>query len=742
MTNNETPQKVRKKSKIFAITVMVIMTSLLLFNILKSPTEFSELENRNLTQLNAPTFATIFNGEFMDNFSNYVTDQFAFRDFFVGIKANIERFMGKKGNNGVHFGYDNYLIQRTQGYNQKEIDENINAIKAMADTKRFNLSLSVVPSAFEVMQEKLPMNAYDNIYLRLMDSVNTGLEGVDVNIIDTHATLMEANNDYLYYRTDHHQTALGSYYVYRDVATGMKLCAYEYPAFEIKTIATDFYGTTYSKAPLINAKPDEISVFKLKENCPSYSVECPGDEYSLNGLYDEEKLKTKDKYAYYLGGNHPLTIVKSDCGTGAKLAIFKDSYSHSVAPFFANHYDEIHMIDLRYFTDDMVAYLLQNGIKDVLFLYSDDSFLSGSNLTKLGSFASMYKYVEPTYGRVPESEAVDAGFFADALFIGDSLTKGFRMCTDLPVKFLCWGGGGTTQVLSVPSKEDNVVIVDAAGADPDVNKFYIMLGLNEIAITDKAGYIERYTKIIKKLREAKPECQIYIQSMLPISRSCEAKTSLSMADINEANSLLEKMAEENQCFYLNIIECIVGGDGYLPEGAASDGIHFSAQYHAKWQNYLQTHTYMDPNLQIKPTVEFVLFPDGGEIDLLEISDQLQNEVKFVEKLNPVSDRIISSLYGINEGDAVNGIVLTSSGATAEEIAIFEVSSPQMKKSVKEKLYSRIEKKKGDFENYIPEEMGKLNSPLVAYSDNLVVMCLSDHNDDVEKVLKEFDLKID
>ena len=66
----------------------------------------------------------------------------------------------------------------------------------------------------------------------------------------------------------------------------------------------------------------------------------------------------------------------------------------------------------------------------------------------------------------------------------------------------------------------------------------------------------------------------------------------------------------------------------------------------------------------------------------------------------------------------------------------------MKKSVKEKLYSRIEKKKGDFENYIPEEMGKLNSPLVAYSDNLVVMCLSDHNDDVEKVLKEFDLKID
>ena len=127
MTNNETPQKVRKKSKVFAITVMVIMTSLLLFNILKSPTEFSELENRNLTQLNAPTFATIFNGEFMDNFSSYVTDQFAFRDFFVGIKANIERFMGKKGNNGVHFGYDNYLIQRTQGYNQKEIDENINA---------------------------------------------------------------------------------------------------------------------------------------------------------------------------------------------------------------------------------------------------------------------------------------------------------------------------------------------------------------------------------------------------------------------------------------------------------------------------------------------------------------------------------------------------------------------------------------------------------------------------------------
>ena len=720
MQNNE-----QKKAKVFAIAVMLIMTVLLLFSVLKKQTDFSELENRTLAKFEAPTFTTIANGDFMESFSKYITDQFAFRNFFVGVKANSERLLGKKGNKGIHFGYDGYLIQRTQGYNQQEIDENLNAIKAMAQTQRFNLSLAVVPSAFEIMQDKLPFNAYDRIYHNIKDSVAAGLEGVNVNIINTVDPLTAANNEYIYYKTDHHQTALGSYYTYREIASALGITPYEYSDFEVTTLSDNFYGTCYSKAPIIGQVGDEIAKFTLKEDSPTFTVECPGDDYSLEGLYDEAKLDTKDKYAVYLGGNHPLTVVKSTANTGNNLAIFKDSYAHSITPFLANHYDSIHLIDLRYYTEDMVGYMLQNNIKDVLFLYSDASFLSGSNLTKLGSFASMYKYVEPTFGLVPENQEVDQSFFSDALFIGDSLTKGFRMCTTLPAKFLCWGGGGTTQVLSVPSKEDNVVIIDAACADPEINKFYIMLGLNEIVITSKDGYIERYTKIIKRLREAKPNCQIYIQSMLPISRKCEADTELRLSEIKETNKLLEKMAEENQCFYLNVFECVVGPDGYLPADAASDGIHFGASYHAKWQKYLQTHTYMDPNSQIKPTVEFVLFPQEGSIDLLEISDELQNNVDFVEKLNPVSDKIISSLYGINEGDAVNGIVLTSSGATAEEIAIFEVESQEQAKVIKEKLYTRIEKKKGDFENYIPEEMGKLKSPCVAANKELVVMCLSD-----------------
>lgn len=735
-------EKNRKKAKLFSLSVMMVMTMLLLFNIFKKPTEFSELENRNLAQFSKPTFTTVTNGEFMNSFSEYITDQFSFRDFFVAVKANVERLIGKKGNNGIHFGYDSYLIQRTQGYNQQEIDENINTIRAMAETQRFNLSLAVVPSAFEVLQDKLPINAYDNVYGKLMDSVTAGLDGVPVTIVNTRDTLYEAREEYIYYRTDHHQTALGSYYTYRDIVNALGITPYEYSDFDIEMLSNEFYGTCYSKAPILEAKPDEIVAFKLKDGFNA-TVEVPGSDYRLEGLYDNEKLKVKDKYSVYLGGNQPLTVVKSDCGTGRHLAIFKDSYAHSITPFLANHYESIHLIDLRYFTDDMVGYMLQNGITDVMFLYSDESFISGSNLSKLGSFAAMYKYVEPVYGRVPESAEVDPSFFSDAMFIGDSLTMGFRLCTDLPVKFLCWGGGGTTQVLSEPNKEEGVVIIDAACADTDVNKYYIMLGLNEIVLTSKDAYIARYTKIINRLREAKPNCQIYIQSLLPVSRKCEAETDLSVYDIQITNQLLEKMAEENNCFYLNVFECIAGPDDYLAEGAASDGIHFNASYHAKWQKYLLTHTYMDPNTQIKPTVEFKLFNGEGSVDLAEISDNLQNNIDFVETLNPVSERIISTLYGIEEGEAINGIVLTSSGATAEEIAIFEVETPEQAQAIKEKLYNRIEKKKGDFENYIPAEMSKLNAPCVAYKDNLVMMCLSDHNEDVEKLLKkDYKFKID
>ena len=57
----------------------------------------------------------------------------------------------------------------------------------------------------------------------------------------------------------------------------------------------------------------------------------------MKSLYSDDMLKTKDKYAYYLDGNHGIAEIKSACPSGKRIAIIKDSYDHSLVHFLGNH---------------------------------------------------------------------------------------------------------------------------------------------------------------------------------------------------------------------------------------------------------------------------------------------------------------------------------------------------------------------------------------------------------------------
>lgn len=115
-----------------------------------------------------------------------------------------------------------------------------------------------------------------------------------------------------------------------------------------------------------------------------YKVKYFDDEKSTNTLYEMENLNKKDKYSVFLGGNHDLVIINTDLkDKNKKLLIIKDSYAHSLVPFLTNHYDEIHMVDLRYFNDNIDEYKKKNNIKNVLILYNGLSFAREQTISKL-----------------------------------------------------------------------------------------------------------------------------------------------------------------------------------------------------------------------------------------------------------------------------------------------------------------------------------------------------------------------
>ena len=149
--------------KIFVIVFALIFAAFSLYNLILPYNEFLENENRYASKMPEFSLESLFSGEFFKDYEEYITDKTAFRSFFVSLKSNVEKVIGKKENNGVYFCDDDYLIQV---YDKREYDEilknNILAINNLAKEEGLNVSFSLIPTAYEILKDKLPDFSYND----------------------------------------------------------------------------------------------------------------------------------------------------------------------------------------------------------------------------------------------------------------------------------------------------------------------------------------------------------------------------------------------------------------------------------------------------------------------------------------------------------------------------------------------------------------------------------------------------
>lgn len=375
----------KQGNKWYCIFFCAVLLAFCIANIATPQKAFSDNENRSLMQFPVPSAESILSGDFMSDFESYSTDQFICRDFFIRVKALSERASGKKENNGVYFAKNDFLIQKPPALDRRILNTNITALQKLKSLGTFDIKTVLVPTAYEIEREELPAYAYQPVQREITALTSSLLNPSGIDLIDPYPVLREHRQEHLYYRTDHHQTAYGGYYTYQVIAQALGITPYTMDAFIVREMSHDFYGTTWSEATLPDIPPDTIDLFEPRFDI-RFTTEFVGENKKMDGLYDREALRQKDKYVMYLGGNHPITKVTSSLQNGKKLAVFKDSYAHNIVPFLANHYQEIHMIDPRYYNLDPVAYLQENKITDVLVLYSASNFASDTNLFKISAY--------------------------------------------------------------------------------------------------------------------------------------------------------------------------------------------------------------------------------------------------------------------------------------------------------------------------------------------------------------------
>ena len=366
------------KNKIMIGVFLIFIFGLSISNLVAKDREFSETENRNLQQLPQFSVDSLVSGRYTSDFDKYMTDQFIAKDRWVGLKSDVERVLLQKGeNNGIFFGKDGYLLEKLTSEGPY-YERNIEAINTFAK-KLPDLDSTVIlaPTAVGIYPEKLPLFAPTINQELLLEEASLQLI---TEFVDAYQVLNAHKNEYIYYKTDHHWTTLGAYYIYQQLMNQWGMTPYL--NYETKEITTAFYGTHYSKANNTHLSSDSITLYYPKDEV-KFSVTFGSETEVLDGLYNYDYLNKKDKYSMFLNGNHPLTVVKSSINNGQKLVIFKDSYSHCLVPFLAMNFEEIHLIDLRYFNSNPYEYIQQQQFDRALFVYNLSTFGTDATIIKL-----------------------------------------------------------------------------------------------------------------------------------------------------------------------------------------------------------------------------------------------------------------------------------------------------------------------------------------------------------------------
>lgn len=353
------------------------------WNLLDSDQKFSEEENRVLTQKPVLSVNAILSGEFMSDYETYLSDQFAGKTGWTTLKAKSEQWQGKHETKGIFIAKDRFLLEKFTGENQA-FSQNLSYIKDFADKdKARKVSFLLAPTSIEFYKEKLPLFAEVSSQQPVLREAEEFLKG-SVNFINVYPTLAAHKQEDIFFRTDHHWTMRGAYYAYVQAAEVLGFKPYGTADFSSKEVSANFLGTYASKAVGFPVRPDAIEVL-YPEFPTDYVVKYEDTDEVAHSLYQPESLQKRDQYSFFLGGNHSLLTIHSQVKTGRKLAVIKDSYAHAFLPFLANHYEEVHVIDLRYFHAGLEAYLEKNNLNDILFLYNAPNFMMDANMIWLKS---------------------------------------------------------------------------------------------------------------------------------------------------------------------------------------------------------------------------------------------------------------------------------------------------------------------------------------------------------------------
>ena len=362
-----------KKKKPVKLTVIVFTAYIFIFSfatVLSPKKDFSDNENRVLARMPDTSLSSLFSGNFDEAFESFFSDHFVMRDIWIEAKALLKKTAGSIENNGVYFAEDGRLIRRFASYPEKTWTQNLKAVGSFCEKTGLTGNIILIPSPAYAEKDLRPSGAWDFDEAVMIDEAEKALPGQRFIRVDK---VLSGHED-LYFKTDHHWNEKGALACYELICEDVLAKQPEHFTFE--NVSADFAGTMYSRSGAFWTDPDPLYRIDAETEHEQVMI-CDGREFS--SIYVPEHLQEKDKYTYYIDGNHARTDIHTDNGKGTTALIIKDSYAHILVPFLAEEYEDIILIDLRYWRSSVSAITEEYEDIDLYFIYSLDNFAQDPN---------------------------------------------------------------------------------------------------------------------------------------------------------------------------------------------------------------------------------------------------------------------------------------------------------------------------------------------------------------------------
>ncbi len=412
-----------KKAVICKIAVFFVMlfTGTIFSLILPLRPTVSESEKRVLTDFPEFTFQSFADGTYFAGIDTWFSDTFPMRDKFTLCNEKIKRLYGFRksmihgevvaGDEIPEYDYPDSTSQKdeeqtdnsdyieeetTEAAEPAQQGEKFGSVYVLEDSAyayysflkdnsdRYTELVNSLSKMLEGQSDLYNMIVPTSIDIVLDGNIRRGLTSSDqyaaimymqsrmnssVKKVNVYSALKARKDEYIYFRTDHHWTALGAYYAYCEFVKSMGLEPNTLDSYECINMG-QFNGSFCSQTGVASLKnnPDNVVAYKpISTNSMKFLKK--GAMINYNIITDVSDWNKSSKYSAFIGGDNPYSQIHNPERTdGSSCVVIKESFGNAFVPFIADHFQDIYVIDYRYYSGTISDLVKEKDIGTVLLL--------------------------------------------------------------------------------------------------------------------------------------------------------------------------------------------------------------------------------------------------------------------------------------------------------------------------------------------------------------------------------------